>query len=65
MPDIFFLQGLQHPRVKAYYNFAVDVAVIFGATRNISQRELLDVIQFETELVKVRTKECSNSIENL
>lgn len=56
MPDTFFLQGLEHPRVKAYYNFMVDVATIFGASKNRSERELRDVIQFETELVKV----CAN-----
>lgn len=53
MPDAFLLQGLQHPRVKAYYDFMVDVAIIFGASKNNSERELLDVIQFEAELVKV------------
>lgn len=53
VPDAFLLQGLKHPRVKAYYDFMVDVATIFGATKNSSEHEMLEVIQFETELVKV------------
>lgn len=52
-PDKILLQGLEHPRVKAYFRFLTDVAVIFGATKNDSERELLDVIKFEMELAKV------------
>lgn len=49
----FLLQGMEHAFVKAYYEFMVDAAVIFGAHRSNAEIEFLDVLQFEMELAKV------------
>lgn len=47
------MKGMEHPKVKAYYEFMVDAAVIFNANRSIAKLELLDTLQFEIELAKV------------
>lgn len=44
---------MEHAFVKAYYDFMVEAAVIFGANRANAEIEFLDVLQFETELAKV------------
>lgn len=49
----FLLQGMEHRFVKSYYDFMVDMAVIFGANRTNAEIEFLDVLQFEMELAKV------------
>lgn len=49
----FLLQGMENAFVKAYYDFMVDAAVIFGANRTSAEIEFLDVLQFEIELAKV------------
>lgn len=64
MPDKFLLQGLENPRVHAYYRFMHDVAILFGAAaKNSSERELRDVIQFEMELAKVSTISKQKSVK--
>lgn len=40
--------------MKAYYNFMIDNAVIFGATRERAEKELLESLEFETRLANVR-----------
>lgn len=49
----FLLEGFDHARVKYYYTYMVDLAIIFGADRAIAERDMQDVIQFETYLAKV------------
>ena len=49
----FLAKGIQDTNVKAYYDFMVDVAVMFGANRSAAERELLDSLNFEIELAKV------------
>lgn len=49
----FLTIGLQHSHVKAYLDFMVDVAVIFGADRTDAEYELLESLRFEMELAKV------------
>lgn len=49
----FLAKGIQDTNVKAYYDFMVDVAVIFGANRSAAEHELLDSLNFEIELAKV------------
>ncbi|XP_031638615.1 neprilysin-2-like [Contarinia nasturtii] len=49
----FLLRGMEDTNVKAYYDFMVDVAVIFGANKRNAEIELLDALQFEIELAKI------------
>lgn len=44
---------MEDPNVKAYYEFMVDAAVVFGANKNVAELELLDSLRFEMELAKV------------
>lgn len=53
LSETFLLEGLQHARVRYYYTFMIDAAVIFGADRKHAERELHDVLEFETNLAKV------------
>lgn len=50
----FLKRGINDTNVKAYYDFMVDAAVIFGASRESAERELLESLKFEIELSKVR-----------
>lgn len=56
MSGRFLLQGIEHPNVKAYYDFMVDTAVIYGANKSDAERELYDTLKFEIELAKVWPK---------
>lgn len=47
------IAGLEEPAVKAYYNFMVDNAVIFGANRTRAEVELKDALEFEMKLANV------------
>lgn len=49
----FLVRGIEDTNVKAYYDFMVDAAVIFGANKSDAERELLDSLKFEIELAKV------------
>lgn len=49
----FLEKGIEDINVKAYYDFMVDAAVIFGANKSDAERELLDSLKFEIELAKV------------
>lgn len=49
----FLVKGIEDTNVKAYYDFMVDAAVIFGANKTDAERELLDSLKFEIELAKV------------
>lgn len=50
----FLLNGLDNANVKSYFDFMIDVAVIFGADRNNAIHELRDSLQFEINLAKVQ-----------
>lgn len=39
--------------VKAYYEYMVDIAVIYGAERDRAERELLESLEFEIALANV------------
>lgn len=56
MSGKFLQQGIADSNVKAYYDFMVDVAVIFGANKSDAERELYDSLKFEIELSKVSLK---------
>lgn len=49
----FLVKGIEDTNVRAYYDFMVDAAVIFGANKTDAERELLDSLKFEIELAKV------------
>lgn len=49
----FLAKGIQDTNVRAYYDFMVDAAVMFGANRMAAEHELLDSLNFEIELAKV------------
>lgn len=49
----FLVKGIQDTNVKAYYDFMVDAAIMFGANKSDAERELLDSLNFEIELAKV------------
>lgn len=40
--------------MQAYYDYMVDVAIIFGADKDRAKEEFLDVMEFETSLANVR-----------
>lgn len=49
----FLAKGIQDTNTKAYYDFMVDAAVMFGANRTAAEHELLDSLNFEIALAKV------------
>ncbi|XP_055304830.1 neprilysin-2-like [Sitodiplosis mosellana] len=49
----FLLHDLEDSNVKAYYEFMVDSAVVFGANKSVAEMELLDSLKFEMELAKI------------
>lgn len=50
------MQGLDGEVVKAYYNYLVDVAIIFGADKSTAEKEIKDAVDFEINLTKVSFK---------
>lgn len=40
--------------MKAYYEYMVDVAVIYGANRSQAEQELRESLEFEMDLANVR-----------
>lgn len=49
----YLVKGLEEKAVKAYYNFMVDNAVIFGADKARAEAEMNDALEFEIKLAKV------------
>ena len=47
------VKGLKEPKVQAYYNYMVDVAVLLGANKTEAEMELTDSLLFEITLAKV------------
>lgn len=47
------VKGIEDKAVKAYYNFMVDNAVIFGANRTRAEEEMKDALEFEIKLANV------------
>ncbi|KAJ8929212.1 hypothetical protein NQ314_018091 [Rhamnusium bicolor] len=46
----FLTKGLDDKIVRAYYNYMVDIAVLFGADRDSAVRELRESLDFEIKL---------------
>lgn len=49
----YLVKGFEDNAVKAYYNFMVDNAVIFGANKTRAEAELKDALEFEIKLANV------------
>lgn len=54
------IKGLDEKFVKAYHNFMVENAVIFGANQTVAEEELKDSLEFEMKLANVNSNECYN-----
>lgn len=54
-PSLILAKGslLDEKIIDAYYNFMVDIAVIFGAEKKRAKSELIDVLRLEEELAKI------------
>lgn len=49
----FLIKGIEEKNTKAYYEFMLDNAIIFGASRERAEKELLESLEFETRLANV------------
>ncbi|CAH1183162.1 unnamed protein product [Phaedon cochleariae] len=49
----FLTKGLDDKIVKAYYDYMVDLAVLFGADRDRAVRELRESLEFEIKLANI------------
>lgn len=49
----YLIDGIEDHIVKGYYDYMVDVAVIFGANKSEAEDELLKSLNFEIELAQV------------
>ena len=50
----YFLKGRDDSILMGYQQFAVDVAVLLGATKDRAQEEMRDVVDFEIQLANVK-----------
>lgn len=48
------VKGMEYASVKDYYEFMVNVAVIFGANKSNAEIEMYDALQFEIGLSQVQ-----------
>lgn len=53
MDHEYLINGLDDEIVKAYYEYMVDIAVIFGAERNRAEQEMKESLEFEIQLANV------------
>lgn len=49
----FLIKGINEKFVKAYFDFMVDNAVIFGASKEQAEKELKKSLEFEMKLANV------------
>ncbi|XP_019873600.1 neprilysin-2 isoform X2 [Aethina tumida] len=49
----FLIKGFNEKLVKAYYDYMVDIAVIFGADREKAKTELRESLEFEMKLANI------------
>ncbi|XP_055853046.1 neprilysin-2 isoform X2 [Episyrphus balteatus] len=49
----YLVKGLNDTLVLAYYDYMVDIAVIFGANRDVALKELGESLQFEMDLANI------------
>uniref|UniRef100_A0A146LYT5 Neprilysin-2 n=1 Tax=Lygus hesperus TaxID=30085 RepID=A0A146LYT5_LYGHE len=49
----YMIKGLDHPRVKAYFEYMIDIAELFGANRKVATEELRKSLDFEIALANI------------
>lgn len=49
----YLKKGFSNSAVKAYYDFVVDFAILFGGNRNFIRKEVKDMVDFEIKLAKL------------
>lgn len=49
----YLVKGFNETLVSAYYDYMVDMAVLFGADKEIAKHELKESLQFEMDLANV------------
>ncbi|KAH1004491.1 hypothetical protein HUJ05_005292 [Dendroctonus ponderosae] len=49
----FLTKGLNDKLVKAYYDYMVDIAVLFGADRAVASKDLAESLDFEMKLANI------------
>ncbi|KAF2900310.1 hypothetical protein ILUMI_05875 [Ignelater luminosus] len=49
----YLVKGLDNKIVQAYYDYLVDLAVIFGADKLTAEKEIRDALEFEINLAKM------------
>ncbi|GJQ69914.1 Nep2 [Trypoxylus dichotomus] len=49
----FLIKGLEDKLVKAYYDYMVDIAVIFGADKERAKKDLSESLEFEMKLANI------------
>ncbi|XP_017046056.1 neprilysin-2 isoform X1 [Drosophila ficusphila] len=49
----YLVKGFNETLVKAYYDYMVDIAVLFGANRELAKTELLSSLEFEMALANI------------
>ncbi|CAH1130598.1 unnamed protein product [Ceutorhynchus assimilis] len=49
----FLIKGLEDKLVKAYYDYMVDIAVLFGAEKSRAAKELKESLEFEMKLANI------------
>ncbi|XP_022914109.1 neprilysin-2 isoform X2 [Onthophagus taurus] len=49
----FLIKGVEDKLVKAYYDYMVDIAVIFGANKTNAEKELKESLDFEIKLANI------------
>lgn len=50
----YLIKGLEDKIVSAYYDYMVDLAVIYGADKARAKSDLMDSLNFEIALANVR-----------
>lgn len=53
----YLIKGLEDKIVSAYYDYMVDLAVIYGADKARAKSDLMDSLNFEIALANVRKNE--------
>lgn len=49
----YYMKGIDDARLQAYEQFAVDVAMLFGANTSRAKKEMREMILFEINLANV------------
>lgn len=49
----YLVKGFNDTLVSAYYDYMVDMAVLFGADKKVALKELKESLQFEMDLANV------------